>query len=139
MWGGPGRPFSEPQKETEKRTEIPALTKIMKWISIAALLVSLFWRPFGEHRTVLQFAVWVGAVVVFVQALRAGKYFWIGAYFAVAGLFNPIRPVAFSPSMFLILDAITLVLFLVSLDRLETKPRLSIASITDRTPGSEAL
>ncbi len=114
-------------------------TKIMKWIAIAALLLALFWHPFAESRILLQFAVLAGAVAVLVQAVRAGKYVWIGLFVAVACIFNPIRPFAFSANLFLVLDAITLVLFMVSLGRLAMKPRLSIASITDRTPGSESL
>ena len=115
------------------------LTKITKWIAIAALLLALFWHPFAESRRLLQFAVLGGAVAVLVQALRAGKYMWIGLFVAVACVFNPIRPISFSPSLFLVLDALTLVLFMVSLRGLDTKPRQSIASITDRTPGSESL
>ena len=115
------------------------LTKIVKWISIVALLLALFWQPFAESRRLLQFAVLAGAVAVLVQAIRADKYVWIGLFVAVASIFNPIRPISLSPSLFLVLDALTLVLFMVSLRGLETKPRLSIASITDRTPGSESL
>ncbi len=116
------------------------IAKLMKWIAIAALFLALFWRPFAQNRILLQYVVWAGAIMVFVQAVRVGKYLWIGLFLAVAGLFNPIRPVAFSPTISLVLNAITLILFMVSLGRgLETKPRLSVASITDRTPGSEAL
>ncbi len=116
------------------------IAKLMKWTAIAALFLALFWRPFAQNRILLQYVVWAGAIMVIVQAVRAGKYLWIGLFIAVAGLFNPIRPVALSASVFLVLDAITLVLFMVSLGRgLELKPRLSIASITDRTPGSESL
>jgi len=115
------------------------LTKIMKWISIAALLLALFWHPFAESRRLLQFAVLAGAVAVLVQAVRAAKYVWIGLFVVVACIFNPIRPISLSSSLFLVMDALTLVLFMVSLRGLETKPRLSIASITDRTPGSESL
>ena len=116
------------------------VAKLMKWIAIAALLLALFWQPFAENRILLQYVVWAGAIMVFAQAVRAGKYLWIALFLAVAGLFNPIRPVAFSPSVSLVLDAIILILFVVSLGRgLETKPRLSIASITDRTPGSQSL
>ena len=115
------------------------LTKIVKWISIVALLLALFWQAFAESRRLLQFAVLAGAVAVLVQAIRAGKYVWIGLLVAVASIFNPVRPMSFSPSVFLILDALTLVLFMVSLRGLETRRRLSIASITDRTPGSESL
>jgi hypothetical protein len=116
------------------------IAKFVKWIAIAALFLALFWQPFAQNRILLQYVVWVGAIVVFVQAVRAGKYLWIGLFLAVAGLFNPIRPVTFSPTISLVLNAITLVLFMVSLGRgLEMKPRLSIVSITDRTPGSESL
>ena len=115
------------------------LTKIMKWIAIAALLLALFWHPFAQNRQLLQFVVLAGAVAVLVQAVRAGKHMWIGLFVAVACVFNPILPISFSPSLFIILDALTLVLFMVSLRGLDTKPRLSIASITDRTPGSESL
>ena len=115
------------------------LPKLMKWIAITALLLALFWHPFAENRRLLQFAILAGAVAVVVQAFRAGRYLWVGIFLAVVGLFNPIRQVPLSPSMFLFLDAITLVLFMVSLRGLETKPRLSLASITDRTPGSESL
>ena len=114
-------------------------TKMMKWIAIAALLLALFWHPFAENRRLLQFAVLAGAVAVLVQAVRAGKYVWIGLFVAVACIFNPLRPVTFSPNVFLVLDAITLVMFMVSLGRLAARPKLSIASITDRTPGSESL
>jgi len=115
------------------------LPKLMKWIAIAALLLAFFWHPFAESRRLLQFAVLAGAVAVVAQGFRAGRYLWVGMFLAVVGLFNPIRPVPLSPSMFLFLDAITLVLFMVSLRGLEAKPKLSIASITDRTPGSESL
>ena len=115
------------------------LTKVMKWIAMAALLVALFWHPFAENRRLLEFAVLAGAVAVLVQAIRAGKYVWIGLFVAIACIFNPVRPLGVSPSVFLVLDALTLVLFMVSLRGLETRPRMSIASITDRTPGSESL
>ncbi|MFZ3211080.1 MAG: DUF6804 family protein [Terriglobales bacterium] len=115
------------------------LTKIMKWIAMAALLVALFWHPFAENRRLLELAVLAGAVAVLVQAVRAGKYVWVGLFVAIACIFNPVRPVAVSASVFLFLDALTLVLFMVSLRGLETRPKLSIASITDRTPGSESL
>jgi len=115
------------------------IPKLMKWIAIAALLLALFWHPFADSRRLLQFAVLAGAVAVVAQAFRAGRYLWVGMFLAVAGLFNPIRPIPLSASVFLFLDAITLVLFMVSLRGLETKHTLSIASITDRTPGSESL
>jgi hypothetical protein len=115
------------------------LTKIMKWIAMAALLVALFWHPFAENRRLLQLAVLGGAIAVLVQAVRARNYVWLGLFVAIAWIFNPIRPVVVSPSIFLLVDMLTLLLFMVSLRALRTRTRLSIASITDRTPGSESL
>ena len=78
------------------------IAKLIKWIAIAALFLALFWQPFAENRILLQYVVWAGAIMVFAQAARAGKYLWVGLFLAVAGLFNPIRPVALSPSVFLV-------------------------------------
>jgi uncharacterized protein DUF6804 len=115
------------------------LTTIMKWVAIAALLLALFWQVFAENGTLLRLVVCAGAVVAFAEAARGGKYIWIGIFLAVAALFNPILPVALPPTVLLVLNATTLILFMLSLQVLKTKPRLSIASITDRTPGSESL
>ena len=53
--------------------------KIMKWVSIVALLLllAMLWRSPSDYRTVLAaFVVWAGAIVVFVQAVGAGNYVW---------------------------------------------------------------
>ncbi len=115
--------------------------KIMKWSSIAALLVlAILWRSSADNRTfAAAFVVWAGAAVVLVQATQAHKYVWAAVFFAVCLLFNPIVPVLASRNSFLLLDLACLGIFMGSLSVLKTKPRLSIASITDRTPGSESL
>ncbi len=56
------------------------LTKIMKWVSIAALLLALLlallWpSSAGYPVLLLGFAVCAGAILA-AQASRAGKYFW---------------------------------------------------------------
>ena len=117
------------------------LTKIMKWSSIAALLVlaASSWRSSADYRTVLAALVCAGAIVVLVQSVGAGKYIWAAAFLAVSVLFNPALPISFPRNTFVMLDLVCLVLFAVSLAALKSTPRLSIPSITDRTPGSESL
>jgi uncharacterized protein DUF6804 len=117
------------------------LTTIVKFIAIAASAVGLLVGSSVGHQSLFLLAVCIGAIVVLVQAVRAGKYLWVGVFAAVAVLFNPLLPAAPTSSsvLFLVLDAMTVILFLVSLQVLKNRPRLSTASITDRTPGSESL
>ena len=120
------------------------LTTFMKWIASAALLGGLLLPVFlGNHalgyHAGLQILVVGGAVVVMFQAAAMGKYRWMIAFGVVACLFNPIVPIGFSAAPTMVLNTITLLLFGLSLKLLKTPPRLSIASITDRMPGSESL
>jgi hypothetical protein len=115
------------------------ITRIAKILAITVLLVGLLWSSSADYRSLLLALVWAGAIVVFAQAVRTGKHLWMAIFLGVACLFNPILPITLSPSMSLVLRATTLLLFMVSLRVLKFTPKLSIASITDRTPGSESL
>ena len=114
-------------------------TKIMKWFSIAALLLAVFWRSSANFQLVLEAVVCVTGILVVMQAVRRGKYLWAAGFLAIALLFNPVVPVALSRSAFLWLDVLCIVTFLASLAVLKRHPRLSMPSITNRTPGSESL
>ncbi len=114
------------------------LTKIMKWVSIAALLLALLWRSSANYELVLELVVFASALLVVLQACRAGKYLWGAGFLAIAVLFNPIVPVVLSRKMFLWLGWVSLVTFLVSLAVLKRQPRLSIPPIISPTPGSES-
>jgi hypothetical protein len=116
--------------------------QIIKLVSIAGLLLLLtvLWRSSSDYRTVLAaFAVSAGAIVVFVQAVNAGKYVWAATFLAIGALFNPVLPIMLPRNVFLWLDLACLVMFMVSLAVWKANPRLSIASITDPTPRSESL
>ena len=111
------------------------LTKIMKWISVVALVLAVFfWHSSPGFTVSVQFIVCAAAGLVFVQAMGEHKRLWAAAFFAIAVLFNPIAPVALSRGIFLILDAVCLAMFLVSLALFKTSPRLAMASITDPDP-----
>ena len=115
------------------------LTKIIKWSAIAALIGGAFLRSLSSYGLVSQFVVVAAAAVVLTQAATMRRYVWMTLFLVVAGLFNPVFPVPFSNYVSGIVSAFAVLLFFFSLELLQPKPRLSMASITDRMPGSESL
>jgi hypothetical protein len=115
------------------------LTKVIKCSAIAALIGGILSRPWPDFGLALRFVVVAAAVVVLVQAVTMGRYVWMALFLVVAALFNPFFPVPFSNYIFGIASTSAMLLFFFSLERLQPKPRLSIASITGRMPGSESL
>ncbi len=114
-------------------------TRIMKWVSVAVLLLAVLRPPTGSYQVVFEVVVCMSGLVAATQAVRAGKYLWAAGFVAITVLFNPVAPVALARRTFLWLDLVCLMTFLISLAALKTQPILSIPSITDRTPGSESL
>lgn len=120
------------------------LTKFMKWIASAALLGGLLFPTFlgryavGYHVGLL-ILIPAAATVVIFQAASMREYRWVAAFLVVACLFNPVVPLGLSAAPALVLNALALILFALSLTLLKTPPRFSIVSITDRMPGSESL
>lgn len=115
-------------------------TRFTKWLAIAALLILVvLWRSSDSRTLVAGFLVCTGAVVAMVEASRIRKYGWILTFLVIAVLFNPLVPMGFSRGTFLALCLGCLATFLLSLRMVPPAPRLSMASITDRTPGSESL
>ena len=114
------------------------LTKIMKWVSLAALLLALFWRS-TSLQIAVEFVVSVGALLVVAQAMRSRKYLWGAGFAAIAVLFNPIAPFALSRTMFLLLVGISLAAFLGSMAALKKQPLVSMPSIANLKPGRESL
>ncbi len=115
------------------------LTKLMKWLSIVTLLIGAVLSSSTTFRIGLEMVVCVAALVVVAQAFRTGKYSWGIGFVAIALLFNPAVPVVLSRNAFLLLDLLSIGVFLTSLAALRSHPILSIPSITDSTPRSESL
>jgi hypothetical protein len=120
------------------------LTTFMKWIASAALLGGLVLLAFpGAYARGYQVGLLIlipaAATVVIFQAAFLREYRWVAAFGVVACLFNPVVPFGFSAAPNLVVNTLALILFALSLKLLKTPPRLSIASITDRMPGSESL
>jgi len=120
------------------------LTKFMKWIASAALLGGLLLPAFlgrytAGYQAGLLILIPAAATVVIFQATSLHRYRWVAAFGLLACLFNPVVPLGFSGAPTLVVNTLALILFGLSLKLLKTPPRLSIASITDRMPGSESL
>jgi hypothetical protein len=97
------------------------ITKMMTLVSIALLLAAVFWRPSTGYEVGLHVMVFVTALVVMVQAYRMDKVRWSFAFALIAALFNPITSPQFSVAVFLLLEAISIGLFAVSLYVLRTQ------------------
>jgi hypothetical protein len=118
------------------------ITRTMKWVSLLALVVLLpiLWQsPMANATVYAAFLVWSGAAVVFVQAVATRKFIWAAGFAAIAVAFNPVVPLTVSRGAFVIIDLASIAAFLTSLAFLNTRPRLSIASVTDTSPRGEAL
>ena len=115
------------------------LTRAIKWTAIAALIGGALSRSSPYLAPVLQFVVTAAAVVVLTQAATTRRYLWVALFLAVACVFNPFFPVPLYRYVFGVATMLSLLLFFFSLELLKPQHRLSIASITDRLPGSESL
>lgn len=117
----------------------PLLTKIIKWTAIAALIGGGFGYSVYSYRLLSQFVVVAAAAIVLTQAARMRQYVWMTLFLLVVCLFNPVVPVALSSYFFGVVSIFAVLLFFFSIELLRPKRKLSIASITDRMPGSESL
>ena len=87
----------------------------------------------------MQFVAVAASIVVLTQAAAMGRYIWMTLFLVVAFMFNPVFPIRFSNYLFWIASILAVSLFFFSLALLKPEPKLSIASIANRTPGSESL
>jgi hypothetical protein len=119
----------------------PMLTKIMKWNSMAALLVTVLFPQTGEnYRLVLNFGICMGAILVIRQALQAKQQLWAGGFIGIALLFNPMVDIVRRVGYFyLLMVLLSFAMFGISLVALKTRHLLSIPSITDSNRVRESL
>ena len=92
-------------------------------VPIQALLVS------AEQLTYKDFLIRTPEVTFMTLS---DKYLWIPVLFALAGVFSSLLPLAITPSIALVANATTLILFIVSLERLRPKRRRAIAFVSHR-------
>jgi len=127
---------------------IPMLTTIMKWVSIAVLLFGLLGNlPVGSQEwsvrnggylELFNMLVCLSALLVVAEGFRGRKYFWALGFVAIAVLFNPIVPVTLPRKMFLGLDSVCILTFLVSLALSKRQPMLTVPSRTNDRPRNKS-
>ena len=62
------------------------LTKIVKWVSLPALLIaSMFSRSASSYELLMDFVICLGAVIFVQRAVRLREYFWAAGLVAIAG------------------------------------------------------
>jgi len=128
---------------------IPLLTAIMKLVSIVVLLFGFFGNlPVGSQEwsvrnggylELFNMLVCLSALLVVAEGFRGHKYFWALGFVAIAVLFNPFVPVTLPRKMFLGLDSVCILTFLVSLALSKRRPILTVPSIANGRPRSESL
>jgi hypothetical protein len=142
--------FGEEENDTQKEgTRISMLTTIMKWVSISILLLGLFENlPVGSQEwsvrnggylELFNMLICLSALLVVAEGIRSHKYFWASGFVAIAVLFNPFVPVTLPRRMFLGLDSLCILTFLISLALSKRRPILSVPSIGNGMPRSESL
>ena len=115
------------------------LTTNMMWVSIAVVLLELLGLPVTSGKVLVEIVVCASGLLVIRQAVRAGQYLLATGFLPIIVLFCPISPIAVSGRVFLWLNWIGLAAFLVAVIALKTEPKLSVLSITNRTPRRESL
>ena len=121
------------------KRQCPMLTKVMTWLSLAALAVALYSHSNIPDLGITGLVIFAGALVVLIQAVRQRKRYWTAGLIVIVLLFNPLIALPVSHTMAVSLELACILALLASLFALRAQPLLSIPSITDRTPGSESL
>jgi uncharacterized protein DUF6804 len=110
--------------------------KAVKLISIAALLLMFSWWfaakgltwsvQGGGYMEVYSLVVCLAALVLIAVTAYGRKYFWAAGFTAMAVLFNPFAPFTLSRITFLVLDAVCIAAFILSLALSWTDQRKSL-------------
>ena len=116
-------------------------SQMTKWCSIAALLLVLvFWKSAAPYQMELKLVVCLTGTIVLLQAFQARRYGWAGGFLALVLLFNLVVPVfPLSGVAGLSIVVLSIGLFAAALVALRPHRLMSLASITDRNPGSRSL
>src|SRR5689334_3654676 len=77
----------------------------------------------GVYMELLALAVFLAALLLVAQTALSGKYFWAVSFAAIAVLFNPVDPLTLSRTTFLVLDAVCIWFFILSLTLSWREPR----------------
>jgi hypothetical protein len=57
-------PHSSREGKLDEETRLPMITRIMKWVSLTALVLVVSWRPSANYQVLVHFLVCAGSVMV---------------------------------------------------------------------------
>ena len=67
------------------------VTKIIKWVSLPALLIaSMFSRSAASYELLVDLVICLGAIIFVQRAVRLKEYFWAAGFVAIAVVFSPL-------------------------------------------------
>jgi hypothetical protein len=113
--------------------------KVMKWFAAAMLVLGGLGLFDAGFQIVLKIVVCIAALLVFAQAFTEKRWVWATVFFALALAYNPVAPVLYSKRIFLWLDLMGMMTFLISLVALKQRRRLSLVSITNHRVRPDSL
>jgi hypothetical protein len=100
------------------------ITKIIKWVSLPALLISsMCSRSAGSYELLLDFAICLGAIVFVQGAVRSREYFWAVGFVTVAVVFSPLLLLF---KIFLLMGLTCLGMFIALLAAFRTQPLAAV-------------
>jgi hypothetical protein len=66
-------------------------TKIIKWVSLPALLIaSMFSRSAASYGLLVDLVICLGAIIFVQRAVRSKEYDWAAGFVAIAIVFSPL-------------------------------------------------
>jgi len=108
------------------RIEASMFTKIMMWVSIVVVLLTLLGLPVTTETILVETLLCVSGLLVVSQAIRARQFVLATGFLPIIAAFSPVSPIAVSGSAFVWLNWIGLAAFLVAVMVLKTERTLSL-------------
>ena len=115
------------------------LAKLFKFSSLIALVAALVLLASAGYAVLTQLLVCAVAIMAALESFQTPKPALATVFILFALGFNPVFPLSISQPVFLGVAIIAFCMFTVSVMTFHARRRLSMASTTDRTPGSESL
>jgi hypothetical protein len=116
------------------------VSKAIRWICLATLLMMTLvaWRAGSDAQFVLEFIIFLRALVVSHHAYQKEQYFWTAGFVAISGLFNPFEHFQMpSGSLYLLTLLMCFATFAFSLIGLKTET-LHMPSMMNGKPQSRS-
>ena len=96
------------------------ISKIIKWVSLPALLIGSLFTPFAaSYQHLLEVVICLGAIIVVQRAVTVKKYFWAAGFVAIAIVFSPLMLVF---KVFLLMGFLCMATFVTLLATWKTQP-----------------